>query len=176
MASTPCRLPAKQSHNSPVMVTARRSCGGQPWSNSRRASGSCAGDFHKANGCVRAPPLLCAALRLAPPMSRPSTGIKKGSGVRGQGSGIRGQGSGVRGQGSGVRGQGSGVRGQGSGVRGQGSGVRGQGSGVRGQLKCPGTFFTPKGLHSPAQGRAAHPGDQFHLTPLPRRGCTTPSG
>ena len=37
-------------------------------------------------------------------------------------------------------------------------------------------FFTPKGLHSTAQGRAAHPGIPVSLPSLPRRGCTTPSG
>ena len=37
-------------------------------------------------------------------------------------------------------------------------------------------FFTPKGLHSTAQGRAAHPGIPVSFPPLPRRGLYNPFG
>src|SRR6185437_9079005 len=70
---TPCRLLSKQSHNSPVVVTAHTSAAGICPINVRSACGNRAGSFHRAKGTLRAWPLTWAALRFAPPMSRPRT-------------------------------------------------------------------------------------------------------
>ena len=71
IAFTPSRFVSKQSHNSPVIVTASSSASGNFATNSARAAGSLSGCFHSANGTETARLSGVAAFRFAPPMSSP---------------------------------------------------------------------------------------------------------
>src|SRR3954468_699967 len=79
MCPTPSALLQKQSHNSPVMVTASLSdIGAAPTRLSSAAASRC-GCRQSANGWEHAHPRAFAALRFAPPISNPSQLIDESS-------------------------------------------------------------------------------------------------
>ena len=71
IAETPSRFVSKQSHNSPVIVTASSSASGNFATNSARAAGSLSGCFQSGKGTDTARLSGVAAFRFAPPMSSP---------------------------------------------------------------------------------------------------------
>ena len=71
MWATPSAFVSKQSHSSPVIVTASRSNGSNRPANARSASVSPAGSLQSGNGTDSAASNPSAALRFAPPTSNP---------------------------------------------------------------------------------------------------------
>src|SRR5438067_12142968 len=71
MAFTPSRFVSKQSHSSPVIVTASSSASGNRPTSPARAAGSRSGCFQRANGTDTARLSGVAAFRFAPPTSSP---------------------------------------------------------------------------------------------------------
>src|SRR5262249_55966850 len=69
----PCRFVSKQSHSSPVILTASKPASGIDATSACNASRRPAGFFRSSNGWRRAGPLGGAALGLGPPMSKAST-------------------------------------------------------------------------------------------------------
>src|SRR5205814_1146063 len=71
IACTPSRCVSKQSHSSPVIVTANSSASGNRPTSPARAAGSRSGCFQRANGTDTARLSAVAAFRFAPPTSSP---------------------------------------------------------------------------------------------------------